>query len=212
MKIRFIGDVHGKWARYKKLIKPVERSLQVGDFGVGFRDMHGYWLSNPPYDAMAKGEHLFIRGNHDNPSVCRRHQFWIRDGSTAFDGRVFCVGGAESYDKLQRTEGLDWWPDEELTYRELNIILDLYEQEKPDVVVSHDASFTALALAHNRGLCHTPGEGCGRTTRNAFEAMLEIHRPKIWLNGHWHLPWDIEFKGTRFIGLPELGYIDLDIP
>lgn len=38
MKIRFIGDVHCKWSKYEKLIKGCDRSVQVGDFGVGFID------------------------------------------------------------------------------------------------------------------------------------------------------------------------------
>lgn len=70
--IRFIGDVHGNWKRYKKIINDCDTSIQVGDFGVGFiskitEQVH----SNPPYDHMKRGDHRFIRGNHDNPNVCK---------------------------------------------------------------------------------------------------------------------------------------------
>ncbi|ATW62700.1 putative calcineurin-like phosphoesterase [Synechococcus phage S-CBWM1] len=211
MQIRFIGDVHGKFGRYRKLIAPVENTLQVGDFGVGFRNLHGEYLANPPYDQMKKGNHFFVRGNHDNPAACRRHPFWIRDGDLAFDGRVFCVGGAESIDKGCRTEGCDWWADEELTYRELCIVLDLYEMAKPRVVVTHDAPQILLTTLYGNGRLHTPATGCGQRTRAMLDNMLEIHRPEIFIHGHWHQRWEMDIKGTRFIGLAELDHIDLDV-
>jgi calcineurin-like phosphoesterase family protein len=108
MNIRFIGDVHGHWHRYKKRIKDVETSIQVGDFGVGFYTPYTDKLvgGNPPYDHMCKGNHRFIRGNHDNPSFCKKHPFWIPDGTMIHD-KIFCVGGAASIDRHHRTEGYD---------------------------------------------------------------------------------------------------------
>lgn len=211
--IRFIGDVHSKWTRYKKLIKsaPDKKSLQVGDFGVGFRNSHGDWLSNPPYTTMKSGEHRFIRGNHDNPAVCRGQTLWVADGFTCFNGSIFCVGGAESYDKHLRNPGLDWWEDEELSYPRLQQIIDVYSELKPSIVVTHDASNEALALATHYKELRIGKATCGRRTRAAFDAMLEIHRPKVWVNGHWHIRWDHEFRGTRFIGLEELGVTDLEV-
>ena len=40
--MRFIGDVHGKFTQYKRLIADVPASIQVGDMGVGFRRISGY--------------------------------------------------------------------------------------------------------------------------------------------------------------------------
>ena len=40
--MRFIGDVHGKYGQYKKLIAEVDSSIQVGDMGVGFRRLGGW--------------------------------------------------------------------------------------------------------------------------------------------------------------------------
>ena len=69
--MRFIGDVHGKWKKYKRIIKDCDASIQVGDLGLGFVRKHGWSAgqiySNPPHYAMVKGDHKFIRGNHDNP-------------------------------------------------------------------------------------------------------------------------------------------------
>jgi hypothetical protein len=211
LNIRFIGDVHGKWKNYRKLIRDQENTLQVGDFGVGFYDMHGDPYPGPPHDAMAKGNNLFIRGNHDNPGVCRKHPFWIRDGDVAFDGRVFCVGGTESIDAMNRIEGLNWWPNEQLTYQELDLILGMYEQIKPEIVATHDAPQILIDTLWYTGNLHTPGKGCGQRTRCMFDNMLEIHRPKHWICGHWHIERHLNIKGTEFHILPELGILDLEI-
>ena len=86
MKYTFIGDVHGKYDRYKKIMKSCTDSIQVGDMGVGFRQYIGHEIGkmypNPPYDRMVEGNHKFIRGNHDNPATCRSHTQWIQDGYT----------------------------------------------------------------------------------------------------------------------------------
>jgi hypothetical protein len=48
------------------------------------------------------------------------------------------IGGALSIDKAHRTEGLNWWVDEELSIQEMNSIFDKYIKEKPDIMVTHD--------------------------------------------------------------------------
>jgi len=211
MKIRFIGDVHAKWDKYKKLIKGCERSLQVGDFGVGFTNPYNEKpYSNPPYDHMVKGEHFYIRGNHDNPGACKRHPFWIKDGGSAF-GRddIFCVGGAFSIDKDRRTENYDWWHDEELSYGQLSNIMDAYELVKPKIVVTHECPDSVITR-----ICHEKGihkYDIPSVTRRCFDNMLEIHKPDLWIHGHWHLSaWTIH-KGVQFIALNELEHVDLDL-
>ena len=88
MKIRFCGDVHGKYTQYKRIISECPVSIQVGDMGVGFirnRDRDGElrFSQNPPFDAMTKpGEsHLFIRGNHDCCTAeveCLTKRGWLK--------------------------------------------------------------------------------------------------------------------------------------
>jgi calcineurin-like phosphoesterase family protein len=211
MQIRFIGDVHAKWSKFQDIIKGCDRSLQVGDFGVGFinpRTNKPY--SNPPYDHMAKGEHFFIRGNHDNPGACKRHPFWIKDGGSAF-GRddIFCVGGAFSIDRDRRTENYDWWHDEELSYGELSNIMDAYELIKPKIVVTHECPDSVITR-----ICHEKGihkYDIPSVTRRCFDNMLEIHKPDLWIHGHWHLSaWTIH-KGVQFIALNELEYVDIGV-
>jgi hypothetical protein len=206
--LRFIGDVHGKWTRYSKLIEDCPRSLQVGDFGVGFHSRRGHPVTNSPNDLMSKGEHRFIRGNHDNPGFCRTHPFWVPDGETSH-GKVFCVGGAVSIDKDYRTEGIDWWPDEELSYGELCQVLDRYEAEKPSVVVSHEAPDCLVDR-----ICRAGGFrklDVSSATRKMFDNMLDIHKPDLWIHGHWHVDHHTVLSGVEFIGLGELSFVDIDL-
>ena len=97
--IRFFGDVHGKFGRYKNLLDSCPYpSIQVGDMGVGFlRWPHGDPSPNPPYDRMVAGGHRFIRGNHDSPKVCAKHSQCIPDGTIEDD--VMFIGGALSIDR-----------------------------------------------------------------------------------------------------------------
>src|SRR6266699_1688850 len=113
MQATFIGDVHGKYGAYKRLIRSAPDSIQVGDIGLGFRQWpHGGWRTNPPYDVMRGTGARFIRGNHDNPEVCRDHTQWIQDGLVQDD--MMFIGGAKSTDRPYRHPDFDWWADEEL--------------------------------------------------------------------------------------------------
>jgi len=208
MKIRFIGDVHGKFTPYKNIIKDVPVSMQVGDMGVGFfREdyISGQRIpeTNPPFDVMERGDHTYIRGNHDNPAVCRRQKHWIPDGT--MKNNVFCVGGAVSIDKEYRVEGLTWWPDEELSHQELLTVYDDYVKLKPRYVMTHE---TPSCISDMFGLRKYP---IMSNTPKALEYMWEEHKPDVWVFGHWHLSFDRVIMGTRFICLNELEYIDLEI-
>ena len=48
-------------------------------------------------------------------------------------------------------------------------------------------------------------------TRQAFDAMMSIHRPKLWIFGHWHRSRNEMIDGTRFICLAELEHKDIDL-
>lgn len=223
--MRFIGDVHGRYKQYRRLIKAVPQSIQVGDLGLGFRYIgqsalrHGAPLANPPYDAMVRRHssenqsepgdrtaHRFIRGNHDNPSVCRNHTQWIEDGTWFSEWRMMLVGGALSIDKHWRTPGYNWWPDEELDYGELSAIAERYAALRPRIMVTHDAPETVATLLIRREKLEFPSR-----TRQALQSMWETHQPQTWIFGHWHQSWTATLNGTRFICLNELEALDMDL-
>jgi len=204
--MRYIGDVHGKFRKYKKIISTVSESIQVGDMGVGFIDVTtDQPYANPPFDTMSKGNHRFIRGNHDSPKVCAEHRFCIKDG--AYENDTMFIGGGLSIDRAYRTENYTWWADEEISYAELLDIQNYYLEMKPKTMVTHDCPeiiADEVLGAHNLTKFHDPSR-----TRHGLQAMWEGHKPDLWIFGHWHYSLDIVRLGTRFICLAELEYKDI---
>ena len=190
--MRFIGDVHGFMANYLLITDGCDESIQLGDMGFGFVDFPIMPLN-----------HTFIRGNHDNPQLCRQSLNWIPDGLVE-DGMMF-IGGAFSIDKHLRTPFIDWWPDEELSVQELQNLIDRFETEKPAVMITHDCPSIFLPLLHSH---HWED---GSRTRAAFNTMLEIHRPDLWIFGHHHVSMKGKAEGVEFIALAELAFIDITI-
>jgi predicted phosphodiesterase len=191
--MRYIGDSHAKFTQYVELTQDCPASIQVGDFGIGFKEV----------PEVGPG-HRFIRGNHDSPELARRHPHWIPDGHVEDDH--FFLGGGESIDRAMRTEGKDWWADEQLSMNELYELMDVYEAAKPRVVVTHEcpSDVACLLFNHVRYRELNPSR-----TSQALSSLLFIHRPEVWIFGHWHQRRDQVIEGTRFICLEELGTIDL---
>jgi hypothetical protein len=135
-----IGDIHGKMDRYLKLVVRFrgEPSVQLGDFGIGFP-------GDEPLPRLP-GNAWFIRGNHDNPGAARSHGNYLGDfGCKTIDGiGIFYLSGAWSSDQWHRTEGVNWWRDEELRVAELEAAVDLYAKVKPQIVLTHDGPDEAV--------------------------------------------------------------------
>jgi len=219
MEKTFVGDVHGKWKSYRNLLDDIPSgSIQVGDMGWGFPDHNTYvvnkedrenvppGVSYPPERALHREmiEHSarYIRGNHDNPEMCKLHELCIDDGHTE-DGMMF-IGGAHSIDKDYRIPGYSWWEDEELSYRDLGEMIAKYEEYKPDVMVTHDIPDT---VARHLFPFYSKNDPVNNSrTRSAFDTMFHQtdHKPKIWVFGHWHESVSINILGTDFYCLNEL--------
>ena len=211
--MRFIGDVHGKFEEYRKIAEesPDGISIQVGDFGIGF--------PNSDYTSIHQMEgigHFFIRGNHDNPAKCKEflsfdYPKYLNDGDISVPGyglpTILFIGGALSIDQHHRTEGVDWWRDEELSYSEFDEILEKIEKfGKPiDIVVSHDCPESVVSIIKPQ---YYPEE-YPSFTRKALQHILVINKPKIICHGHWHIQKSFVHEGTQFHSLGELGFIDI---
>jgi predicted phosphohydrolase len=208
-KVRLIGDIHGAWDYYKNyLIDPDLPSIQVGDFGFGFNSKKDQemlkWLEANP-------DQRFIRGNHDDPSVCNLSKNYLPDGYVYNDEEypIMYLGGAWSIDYGLRREFVDWWPDEECSTDQFEKFYETYKEVKPRVMITHDAP---LQVASWIGLL---GKGDFQmTTRTALwlGRMLHVHKPELWVFGHWHKNIDKTTEGTRFIclGINETRDLDLD--
>jgi hypothetical protein len=88
-------------------------------------------------------------------------------------------------------------------------LIDVYEAAKPEIMITHDCpSYAAQILCALNQKRHIDD---GSRTRPALESMFNIHKPKLWIHGHWHLNSDQTIKGTRFICLNELAWVDINL-
>lgn len=183
-----IGDVHGHLDRFQEKLIGVPQSIQLGDFG--FRHQHEWHLAH--YDPT---QHRVLFGNHDYyPGLHWAHS--LGNHTYLPEYRLFAVRGADSIDRDRRTQGLNWWPQEELTYAQGLEALDAYEAAKPEIVLSHDCP-QSVALKWY-------GINQPSRTRQLLQVMLEAHQPRLWVFGHHHRSQQQVRNGVQFRCLAEL--------
>ncbi len=193
--MRIIGDVHGLIPDYLNLRAHADESIQIGDMGLGFKG-----VALPP-----SREHRFFRGNHDSPQACREHESYMGDWGYDAAKSLFWFSGADSIDRHLRREGVSWWRDEQLSGGEFQEALDLYEQVKPRIVLSHDGPQAFIEAAF-----HIDARSL---TRQALQRAYELWQPSIWVFGHHHRKFDyVSPEGTHFVCLPEMGFMDINLP
>ena len=207
--MRIIGDVHGHFSRYIEKTKDYQgKTFQVGDMGIGFPD--GQTLHERP------ANHVFIRGNHDNPAECKKHPNYAGDFGYWKEEKLFFMGGAYSidinyrlnYEKIHNKK--IWWINEELYQEDLDRAFRLYKLRDPKVVITHDCPETIGKIMLEKTVIGK-ADKIGTRTGQMLEKMFAYHQPEIWIFGHWHFDFDSVINGTRFICLAELNYIDLEI-
>jgi hypothetical protein len=182
----------------------------VGDFGIGFNGPYWHDKVNA-FHEKNNYLHRFIRGNHDNPQMCKSDMpGWIPDGHVEDD--IMFMGGAWSIDQDYRTPGVNWWRDEELSYLELNLMVQTYLTVKPRVMVTHDCpTLTAYHLFIRSGVSTYGGKNLMLTrTGEALQQMFEAHQPDHWFFGHWHHTVNQTIDGTQFHCLGICDYMDFD--
>lgn len=208
MKLRIIGDVHGKTNEYLSLAKQADYSIQLGDLSFNYD-----FLSE-----LNSDNHKVIPGNHDNYEVNDNGDFinhtnhFLGDfGTYSLSGLdFFFIRGGNSIDKESRTENYNWWANEEISYVQGIKALDKYGEVKPDTVLSHECPTFIIDMISGHktwnGLPIRPS-----MTANLLDQMFECHKPKLWIFGHHHKDFKFELEGTMFICLPELAFMDFEI-
>lgn len=211
---RIVGDVHGASEQLFGLIcdmpEHVTSAIQVGDMGVGF-GQSDYWLESLDLTMVAANAR-FIRGNHDNPALCKNMSSYIRDCTV--EKHVMYMGGAWSIDQQWRTQDVDWWEDEQLSYAQLSSAIDKFEACKPRIMITHDCpTVAATHMFLNSGLLPggTAAKLYANRTSSALQDMYDKHEPDLWIFGHWHHTVNMQLGNTRFMCLGELDYVDIDL-
>ncbi len=205
--LRLIGDVHGKQTKYLEIANKSVYSIQLGDMGFDYSFIE---------QNLSSDHHKILGGNHDNYTVengkfSNQPSHFLGDFgvySIPEFGDIFYVRGGNSIDKEYRTEGVNWWPLEEITLQQTQEALSFYKKHKPNFVITHECPTDLLDYV---GMPKEQALEWGiepSITAKLLQSMFEFHQPAIWCHGHHHKSMFIKYGSTTFISLGELAYID----
>lgn len=183
--ISLIGDIHGDYEYYDKVASQLEATIQLGDFGFEFDILKNHDPSR----------HKVLGGNHDNYDKIVHVPHYLGDYGTIKwkNYNMFFVRGASSIDKMHRTMGVDWWPEEELSYLRMNECMECYREQKPDILITHCPPKFAVEWFVKPMFFPK--------TELLFEHLHSIHKPKIHIFGHMHYPMVTVKDGTKFVSV-----------
>jgi Calcineurin-like phosphoesterase len=178
--------------------------LQLGDFGI-WPDAEGHAYLARVSAALAEvdAELWFIDGNHEDFPQLRQ---LAKDGGTTSDGREviksrlfhlprgyrwtwhgrgwLACGGGVSLDRADRTEGVDWWPEEEITDGQEAAVIAGGHAE---VLASHDCP---AGVAHTFGRPPSSWDPAdlarGDAHRRRLQRIADAVQPAYVLHGHLH--------------------------
>jgi hypothetical protein len=210
-RILVAGDWHGNedWAlsvirRVPSTLAAEQRRLilQLGDFGI-WPDRAGqaYLARISRVLAEVGAELWFIDGNHEDfPQLGKLAAEATTDGRVLVRPGIFHLprgyrwewygrtwlgcGGGVSLDRAVRTEGLDWWPDEEISAGQEAVIS---AAGHADVLASHDCP---AGVAHTFG--RPPADWAaedlaqGDAHRRRLQRIVDATAPSWVMHGHLH--------------------------
>lgn len=191
--MRILGDSHGEMDQYLDYIKNVEYSVHLGDISFDYAKLK----------YVDPVRHRLILGNHENYENIPPHSLGDFGTHTFPNGKsFFFVRGGRSIDRAFRTQGIDWFPQEELTTAQGNACIDAYEQAKPDIVLSHECPSSIIPFVSNfKGIQPS-------YTAQLLQFMLGLHKPKFYFFAHHHVNWWDNIEGTQFRCVGEGKYYD----
>jgi ribulose-5-phosphate 4-epimerase/fuculose-1-phosphate aldolase len=209
-RIGVAGDWHGNTAWATRAVRKMAVLLpssaprvivHLGDFGIWpGPDGREYLSEVTAALAEADAELWFVDGNHEDFSQLARlrpgpdgrspvtERIWYlpRGHRWRWHGREWlALGGAVSVDRALRTAGVDWWPEEEITWRQAGAVIDAGHA---DVMVTHDCP---------AGVPHTfpppPRQWAAADLRRSEahrgllrEVVLSVE-PRWLMHGHLHM-------------------------
>lgn len=224
--IYITGDCHGSMERFESIrysFNSSDKIIVLGDFGAIFFNER----MTQPIDQIEKPilsylsdlpcEILFIDGNHDNidrlkdlPEIYRygnkvgevsHNVFYLKRGNvyTIEDKTFMCMGGATSIDRGNRTEGVNWWRDENPNNREwFKLMLELERvHNKVDYVLTHTPPYKLVNTILKWEMItnyHVPewqiDDGMVKSvncpTARTFDIISDKIDFKAWFFGHMH--------------------------
>jgi hypothetical protein len=196
-----LGDTHGNlsWCKLmieKALEEECDGILQLGDFGIWPKGDFVFQLN---YQLDKAGLHLwFVDGNHEDfeqllaietdlggkRTVASHITHLPRGHRWTWQGRKFlALGGAYSVDRPRRVKFVSWWPQETISFQDVERCL--LKPDPVDVMVCHDAPAGSPALGPvTAGDVDRFPESY--ENRERVLQVVEAVRPSLLLHGHYH--------------------------
>ena len=202
------GDWHGQigWVRtlakaLPSLAPDVTTILQLGD----------WWMDPDATDeafADTDIDCIYVTtGNHEpwgdispllaaapDAAVRVSNITWLlpRPGRLVIGGRsVLSLGGATSVDKAWRREGIDWWPDEDITDAQVAAAI---ATGPADLMLTHESPARTPVRAVREVLRTNPmgfpddALAESAASRERVAAVWGAARPELLIHGHMHVP------------------------
>lgn len=200
----------------------VDYVIIAGDFGFIWNEYDGgiddddmlnmqYWFGDAPWATF------FVPGNHENydildelprvkvkgaicAEVIKDKLYMVDRGEILdLDGVTFlCIGGAASVDRMYRTEGVSWWPQEVITEADIDNALNnlVQHHNKVDYVITHTAPTTPASLClPNKSLYYKEYDEKKLDPSCAFlDSIQDRFEWKTWFFGHFHTDQKISNK------------------
>lgn len=202
-RIGVVGDVHKKTSPMMCALdtfndKGIKHVVQVGDFAMYENPKGLGMVSNRAYQLGM--EVWFIPGNHenfpmlmdieDNPSLLPGNIHYLPKGSelTIGDKTAIAVGGAVSVNKKFLREGVDWFPEEEISFMEM---FQIMESDPVDIMLSHDCP-SQISLPVDCFSTHARKEFGHDILLRAMEhrgklgEITNALQPQVVIHGHYH--------------------------
>jgi len=225
------GDTHGYFERLSFANWPESRSfcrtdyiIVTGDFGLIYYNVQSKdekwwmdWLTDRPWTM------LFVDGNHENHpllnalpreekfggivGVVANNIFHLRRGEiyTIDNKKILAFGGAASHDKMHRTEGVSWWPEEIPSYADMSRCIESMERHnnRVDLIVAHTCPqvVAQMLMARQGGYLNED------PTQKMLDHIISACDFDHYFCGHFHQNIDIgkyHFLYTKIVNVDQL--------
>ena len=220
--IYITGDTHGTNDFAKLLAFPGREKLTKDDYLIVAGDFGGVWYGGSLdedtqnlYESMPFTV-LFVDGNHENFNLLntypveewhggkihriKEHVLHLMRGQIfEIEGKTFFTfGGGVSIDKIYRTPGRSWWPEEEPSWAECEEALSNLEAHgnRVDYIITHACPQKVMRSR----LCKIQRMMMVDCAAEKFlDTILETVTYDKWFFGHYHL--DAELKENKMRAL-----------
>ncbi|HLD90723.1 MAG TPA: metallophosphoesterase [Patescibacteria group bacterium] len=169
------------------------RRKKWDQYGIKNKNTKIYWCDGNHEDHDSLDELVKTNNLEVMPNVFympRAYTLELADGR-----RVLFIGGADSIDKKHRIQGRDWFPQEMISYRDIDRLPDC----KIDIVISHTCPEAGMYYLDTLKEQHKD------SSRSALTYVLERYNPSLWFFGHFHQYKKFQFKDTVFTALNMCG-------